>query len=94
MRRTTLAFLACAVVAVTAFGQGKPSRLDGLAKVLAETDDVEVQRDVLRGMHEALAGRRDLRAPAGWAAVYRKLPELKKRLAELERRIQELEDMP
>ena len=28
------------------------------------------------------------------AAVYRKLPDLKKRLAELERRIQELEDMP
>ena len=40
--------------------------------------------------YPAIPNRDWLRA----AAVYRKLPELKKRLAELERRIQELEDMP
>src|SRR5262249_54429438 len=44
-----------------------------LVRVLAESDDVALQRDVLRGMHEALQGRRHVTAPAGWAAVHRKL---------------------
>jgi len=40
--------------------------------------------------YPAIANRDWLRS----SAVFRKLPELKKRIAELERRIQELEDMP
>jgi putative heme-binding domain-containing protein len=56
--------------------QNKPdraTRLDSLVRVLARANDVEVQRDILRGMQEGFQGRRDVKAPAGWTAVYRKL---------------------
>jgi putative membrane-bound dehydrogenase-like protein len=43
-----------------------------LVRLLAAADS-EVQRDVLRGMHEALQGQRQLPMPEGWAAVARKL---------------------
>jgi putative heme-binding domain-containing protein len=49
--------------------------LAALVGVLAGSDDVGLQRDVLRGMHEALQGRRHVTAPAGWAAVHRKLAQ-------------------
>jgi putative heme-binding domain-containing protein len=49
-------------------------RLAPLVKLLAESDDADVQRDILRGMYEALQGRR-LDAPDGWAAVQRKLAD-------------------
>jgi putative heme-binding domain-containing protein len=54
-------------------GAEKPRPLDSLVKALAATDEVEVQRDVLRGMADALAGRRAVTAPAGWSALHRKL---------------------
>ena len=47
--------------------------LEPLVRVLAASGDVGVQRDVLRGMHEALQGRRPLKAPEGWSAVRDKL---------------------
>jgi putative heme-binding domain-containing protein len=65
-----------AVAAVLAAGADRPRAargLDALTRVLAESDDAAAQRDVLRGMHEALQGQRDVPAPAGWAAAYRKL---------------------
>jgi putative heme-binding domain-containing protein len=64
--------LVVALVVVSA-GPARASKLDPLVRVLSTSDDVEVQRDVLRGMHEALRGRRSVRAPKGWSAVYRKL---------------------
>jgi len=48
-----------------------------LARILADSNDAAVQLDVLRGMHEALQGRRNVAAPEGWSAVYRKLAESK-----------------
>jgi putative heme-binding domain-containing protein len=51
----------------------KPRPLDALAKLLATTEDTEVQKDVLRGMADALAGRRNVTAPKGWSAVHKKL---------------------
>ncbi|MGL4554332.1 MAG: c-type cytochrome [Gemmataceae bacterium] len=62
--------------------------LDGLVGVLASSDDPALQRDVLSGMGEALAGRRALKTPAGWAGVYRKLSaskdgEVRRRVAQL-----------
>jgi putative heme-binding domain-containing protein len=51
----------------------KQSALAPLVRVLAASDDVAVQRDVLTGMFEALQGRQAVVAPAGWAAVYRKV---------------------
>jgi putative heme-binding domain-containing protein len=68
---------AVAVVAVLPSVSGAdrvaPRGLEPLVRVLASSDDAEVQRDVLRGMHEALQGRRQAAAPAGWSAVARKL---------------------
>ena len=49
-----------------------------------------VEPGALISGYPAIPNRDWLRA----SAVFRKLPELKKRIAELERRIQELEDMP
>ena len=50
----------------------QPRSLTPLVHVLLTTDDAAVQRDVLRGMIEALQGRR-LAAPEGWAQVKQKL---------------------
>jgi putative heme-binding domain-containing protein len=72
MLRGVLAAVGMAAVATTALaaeGRG----LVPLVRVLAASDDVAVQRDVLRGMCEALQGRRTVAAPEGWAAAYRKL---------------------
>jgi putative membrane-bound dehydrogenase-like protein len=49
------------------------SSLDLLVRVLSGSDDVAVHRDVLRGMSDALAGRRSVPAPTGWSEVHRKL---------------------
>jgi putative heme-binding domain-containing protein len=51
---------------------GTPS-LAPLVHLLAESNETAVQLDVLRGMHEALQGRRHVAAPEGWSQVYRKL---------------------
>src|SRR4051794_16215252 len=64
------------------------SPLDGLVRVLADSGDTAAQRDVLVGMGEALAGRRSLKAPAGWDGVYRKLSASKD--AEVRRRVAQL----
>jgi putative heme-binding domain-containing protein len=44
-----------------------------LVGVLNSTSDASVHRDILRGMCDALQGRRNVKAPKGWAAVYKKL---------------------
>ena len=72
MLRGVLAAVGLAAVATTALtaeGRGLAPRV----RVLAASDDGAVQRDVLRGMCEALQGRRTVAAPEGWAAAYRKL---------------------
>jgi putative heme-binding domain-containing protein len=50
------------------------NRLAPLVKLLAQSDDADVQRDILRGMYEALQGRR-VDAPDGWSNVQRKLAD-------------------
>jgi putative heme-binding domain-containing protein len=50
-----------------------PGNVAPLVRILAESNDTAVQLDVLRGMYEALQGRRSVAPPAGWSAVYRKL---------------------
>ena len=49
--------------------------LAGLVEILRETDDAQLQLDVLRGVSEALAGKRDLEMPKGWQEVEEKLGE-------------------
>lgn len=43
--------------------------LGDLARLLKETTDVTIQRDVLRGLKAALAGRPRVTAPTGWSDV-------------------------
>lgn len=73
MTRATLLTLLIALPVLALAPVAGPSPLDALVPVLAATEDVEVQRDLLRGMSDALAGRRRVTAPRGWAAVHRKL---------------------
>jgi putative heme-binding domain-containing protein len=76
MRRAMLAAVGLAAVATAGFSAEAPNQgraLAPLVRVLAASDDAAVQRDVLRGMCEALQGRRNVAAPEGWAAAYRKL---------------------
>lgn len=47
--------------------------LELVAKTLAACDKVEVQRDLLVGVGDALLGRRGMTGPKAWADVYRKL---------------------
>lgn len=47
--------------------------LQPLARVLARIGDDQTRLDLLRGVHEALAGRRRVLMPPDWPAVYEKL---------------------
>lgn len=60
-------------VGVSAAPSGQTPALAPLVKVLQLTEDSAIQRDVLRGMHEALQDRRSIPMPDGWHAVYEKL---------------------
>jgi putative heme-binding domain-containing protein len=80
MFRLTLAIVCFSAVGVVS-ASDRPKTiahsLTPLVRILTESDDAAVQLDVLRGMHEALQGRRSVIAPEGWSAVYRKLSESK-----------------
>jgi putative heme-binding domain-containing protein len=49
--------------------------LAALVRMLINCNDAAVQLDVLRGMYDALQGRRSVAAPEGWSKVYRKLAD-------------------
>jgi putative heme-binding domain-containing protein len=72
MRPCLLVLLLLAVPPAQA-AEPVPPGLPPLVRLLGAVDDAAVLADVLRGMHEALAGRRDVPMPDGWPAVYRKL---------------------
>ena len=64
--------IACA--AAPALSAERPS--NGLAvavSLLKDLNDPTAQADVLRGIHEGLAGQRHVAMPAGWHAIYMKL---------------------
>ncbi len=56
---------------LTAAASSDPLEL--LVRLFNRTDEEVVKADILRGMHAALQGRRNLKPPAGWAAVRKKL---------------------
>jgi putative heme-binding domain-containing protein len=76
------------VSASTNDAKSADSQLVPLVKLLGEVDDAGFQRDVLKGLFKALNGRRDVRMPAGWAAVSAKL--LKSGDADIRRRTLQL----
>jgi putative membrane-bound dehydrogenase-like protein len=49
--------------------------LEPLLPLLGRVEDVLVQRDVLRGLDEALQGRREMAMPRGWPEISRRLAE-------------------
>ena len=44
-----------------------------IVQLLDQVDAADFQSDVLKGLHEALRGRRDVKMPVEWPKVYRKL---------------------
>jgi len=67
--------IACVLICITLspLSWGAANALDPLVKALAQVDDPAVQRDLLKGMHLALADRPSVSMPAGWHEVYEKL---------------------
>lgn len=49
------------------------SPLAPLVRILGQTNDASLQADVLRGMQDAFAGRRNVPMPDGWPALYQQL---------------------
>jgi putative heme-binding domain-containing protein len=90
--RRLLGLVAMTVLVSGSLVQAEPpakSRgLDALVQILISADDAAIQRDVLRGIHEALQGRTGLTAPAGWDAVRTKLA--KSSDAEIREKVQTL----
>ncbi len=52
--------------------------LAALVQVLTESDDPQLQLDILRGMHEGLQGRREVRMPSGWEEAAARLSKSSK----------------
>jgi putative heme-binding domain-containing protein len=74
VRLTIAAVLVCLWTGISRAADA--ARQDGpalLMRLVAQSDDAQLQLDVLRGVHAALEGRRDVKPPAGWADVYAKL---------------------
>src|SRR4026208_1161121 len=49
------------------------SALTALVQVLGQTDDPQFQLDVLKGISEAMKGRRGVKMPEGWEPIAGKL---------------------
>lgn len=65
--------LLLAFVTLAPFAAEEPDTLAPLVQVLAGSDDPQFHLDILKGMHEALKGRRGVKSPAGWEALAAKL---------------------
>ena len=57
--------------------QENSDTLAPLVEVLGQTDDPQFQLDILKGMSEALKGRRQVPMPKGWEQVETKLNQSK-----------------
>ena len=49
------------------------SGLDALTEVLGQVEDAGFQLDLLKGMHDALRGRNQVKMPRGWKATSARL---------------------
>ena len=72
LRQAFLAFGICSLVIATPAGD---EGLNALVQVLNQAADADLQLDILRGMSEALKGKRDVPMPAGWERVEQRLGE-------------------
>ena len=66
---TTAVFLAFQPACYAGDDDGLPA----LIQLLNESDDPQLQLDILKGLSDGLKGRRDVKAPAGWDVLEPKL---------------------
>jgi putative heme-binding domain-containing protein len=59
----------------TAFADEADDTIGLLIGVLKDTADPAAQADLLRGMNDAMAGKRNVKMPPGWQEVYAKLSQ-------------------
>jgi putative heme-binding domain-containing protein len=72
----TFVLLACAGMFAfqpVVVGQQSDPILPQLIKILRETGDAQLQLDILRGVTDAVKGRRNVEMPAGWAEAEKQL---------------------
>ena len=71
----SLTLLAALLAPAPARGEdpAENANLDPLVQILASVDDPAVHRDLLRGISDALKGRRQVPMPKDWPGVYPKL---------------------
>lgn len=70
LQHTILALFSAAVLQVSAQSD---AALNSLVQVLGESADPQIQLDILRGMSDALKGKRESAMPAGWDKVEQRL---------------------
>lgn len=75
--RAFLIFVFALVVGGFAPARAQGDPLDALVEVLRKTDDAQLQQDILKGVSEALKGKRSAPMPAGWSEVETKLAKSK-----------------
>ena len=67
------AILAAGIWSLVVSTHAADPAVDALVQVLSEARDPELQLDILRGMSDAVKGKRDVTMPAGWERVEQRL---------------------
>ena len=70
-----MVFLALVLFLHHGAASGDSNGLDQLVGLLVESSDSQFQLDLLKGISEALKGRRDVKEPKGWREVAKSLSE-------------------
>lgn len=75
MKKLFMVFLALVLFMHHGAASQDSNGLDQLVGLLAESSDSQFQLDLLKGISEALKGRRDVKEPKGWREVAKSLSE-------------------
>ena len=75
MKKLFMVFLALVLFMHHGAASQDSNGLDQLVVLLAESSDSQFQLDLLKGISEALKGRRDVKEPKGWREVAKSLSE-------------------
>ena len=67
--------LATGILQMPAAGADENDALPALVQVLNETDDIQFQLDILKGLNDGLRGRRQVPMPRGWDAAEARLSQ-------------------
>ena len=75
MKKLFIVFLALLLLMHHGAASQDSNGLDQLVGLLVESSDAQFQLDLLKGISEALKGRRDVKEPKGWRKVAKSLSE-------------------